>query len=42
MQSFFGVSAESAVAAAAMLLVVTFLSIIPVGLIWMRFEQVSL
>ncbi len=42
MQSFFGVAAEPAVAAAAMLLIVTFLSIIPVGLIWMRFEQVSL
>ncbi len=42
MQSFFGVAYEPAVAAAAMLLVVTFLSIIPVGLLWTRFEHVSL
>ncbi len=42
MQSFFGVAPEPAIASAAMLLIVTFLSIIPVGLIWMRFEHVSL
>jgi hypothetical protein len=37
-----GVPQEQAVAAGAMLLTVTFLSIIPVGLIWSRFEHVSL
>jgi len=37
-----GVPPEQAAAAGAMLLVVTFLSIIPVGLIWSRFEHVSL
>jgi hypothetical protein len=39
---FFGVAAEPAMACAATLLLVTFLSIIPVGLIWARFEHVSL
>lgn len=42
MQSFFGVAPEPALGAGAMLLVVTFMSIIPVGLIWSRFEHVSL
>ncbi len=42
MQSFFNVAPEPALGAAAMLLVVTFMSIIPVGLIWSRFEHVSL
>jgi len=42
MSGFFGVAAEPATACAAMLLAVTFLSIIPVGLIWARFEHVSL
>lgn len=37
-----GVPQEQAAAAGAMLLVVTFLSIIPVGLVWSRFEHVSL
>jgi glycosyltransferase 2 family protein len=37
-----GVSAEAATACAATLLVITFLGIIPVGLIWARFENVSL
>jgi len=37
-----GASAEAATACAATLLLVTFLSIIPVGLIWARFEHVSL
>jgi hypothetical protein len=36
------VAAEPAMACAATLLLVTFLSIIPVGLIWARFEHVSL
>jgi hypothetical protein len=42
MSSFFGVAPEPATACAATLLLVTFLSIIPVGLIWARFEHVSL
>jgi len=37
-----GASPEAATASAATLLLVTFLSIIPVGLIWARFEHVSL
>ncbi len=42
MASFFGASAEASTACAATLLLVTFLSIVPVGLIWARFEHVSL
>ena len=42
MSSFFAVAPEPAAACSAMLLLVTFLSIIPVGLIWARFEHVSL
>ena len=42
MSAFFGVAAEPATACAATLLVVTFISIIPVGLIWARFEHLSL
>ncbi len=42
MQGFFDVAPEPALAAAAMLLIVTFMSIIPVGLLWSRFEHVSL
>jgi glycosyltransferase 2 family protein len=42
MQKLFGVAPEPALGAGAMLLVVTFMSIIPVGLIWARFEHVSL
>ena len=42
MQSFFGVQPEPALGAGTMLLVVTFMSIIPVGLLWSRFEHVSL
>jgi glycosyltransferase 2 family protein len=42
LSSFFAVPAEPATACAAMLLVVTFLGIIPVGLIWAQFEHVSL
>ena len=37
-----GSSAEASTACAAMLLVVTFLGIVPVGLIWAQFEHVSL
>jgi hypothetical protein len=42
MSSFFAVAPEPATACSATLLLVTFLSIIPVGLIWARFEHVSL
>jgi len=37
-----GAAPEAATACAAMLLVVTFLAIVPVGLIWAQFEHVSL
>lgn len=37
-----GAKAEAATACAATLLIVTFLGIVPVGLIWARFEHVSL
>ena len=40
--AYLGDSAEAATACAATLLLVTFLGIIPVGLIWARFEHVSL
>ncbi len=42
MSGFFGVAAEPSTACAATLLAVTFLSIAPVGLVWARFEHVSL
>jgi hypothetical protein len=42
MSSFFGVATEPATACAATLLLVTFLGIVPVGLIWSRVEHVSL
>ena len=42
LSKFFGAAWEPATACAAMLLVVTFLSIIPIGLIWAQFEHVSL
>lgn len=42
MQKLFGVAPEPALGCGAMLLVVTFMCIIPVGLIWARFEHVSL
>jgi hypothetical protein len=42
MSAFFGVAAEPATACSATLLLVTFLGIAPVGLIWARFEHVSL
>jgi hypothetical protein len=38
----FGVSKEAATAGAATLLLVTFLSIVPVGLVWAQIEHVSL
>lgn len=42
MQALFGVASEPALACAAMLLVDTFMSVIPLGLIWGRIERVSL
>ncbi len=42
LSSFFGTSPEAATACAATLLLVTFLSIVPVGLVWAQFEHVSL
>jgi hypothetical protein len=39
---FFGVPLEPATACAATILLITFLSIIPVGLVWARYEHVSL
>ena len=42
MHGWLGVAPEPALGAGAMLLIVTFMSIIPVGLIWSRFEHVSL
>jgi hypothetical protein len=42
MSGFFGVAAEPATACAATLLLVSFLSISPVGLVWARLEHVSL
>jgi glycosyltransferase 2 family protein len=39
---FFGAGAEPAMGCAATLLLVTFLGIVPIGLIWSRFEHVSL
>jgi hypothetical protein len=41
-RNFFGVTPEASLGCAAMLLVVTFLGIIPVGLVWARFDHVSL
>ena len=40
--TWFGVRPEAATACAAMLLIVTFLGIVPVGLIWAQVENVSL
>jgi glycosyltransferase 2 family protein len=42
MQALFHAASEPALACGAMLLIVTFMSVIPVGLIWARFEHVSL
>jgi uncharacterized membrane protein YbhN (UPF0104 family) len=39
---FYGATPEAATACAAMLLLVTFLGIAPVGLVWARFEHVSI
>jgi uncharacterized membrane protein YbhN (UPF0104 family) len=40
--SFFGASPEASLGCAAALLLVTFLGIVPVGLVWARFDRVSL
>jgi glycosyltransferase 2 family protein len=42
MEGFFHAAPEPALGCAAMLLIVTFLSIIPLGLLWARFDRVSL
>jgi len=42
MASFFGAAPEASTACAATLLLVTFLSIVPVGLIWAQVDHVSL
>ncbi len=39
---FFGAAPEAAMGCAATLLLITFLGIVPIGLIWARFENVSL
>lgn len=41
-QTLFGAAPEPSLGAATMLLLVTFMSVIPTGLIWARFEHVSL
>jgi hypothetical protein len=42
MASFYGASPEASTACAATVLLVTFLGIVPIGLIWARFEHVSI
>ena len=42
LSKFFGVSPEAATGCAATLLLITFLGIVPIGLIWSRFEHISL
>ena len=42
LSSFFGAAPEAATACAATILLATFLSVIPVGLLWAHFEHVSL
>lgn len=42
LQPLFGMTAETAMACAATLLAITFLSIAPVGLIWAQFEHINL
>jgi len=41
-QGYFGVPAEPSLGCSAMLLIVTYLSVIPMGLIWARMEHISL
>lgn len=42
LEPLFGMSPESAMACAATLLLITFLGIVPVGLVWAHFEHLSL
>jgi hypothetical protein len=42
LSSFFGVAPEAATACAATIMLVTFLCIVPAGLVWAHFEHVSL
>jgi glycosyltransferase 2 family protein len=42
LRNFFGVATEAATGCAASLLAITFLGIVPVGLLWARFDRVSL
>lgn len=42
MQALFGAAPEPALGCGAMLLLITFMSVIPLGLVWARFEHVSL
>lgn len=42
LSKFFGAAPEAAMGCAATLLLVTFLGIVPVGLVWARFEDISL
>jgi hypothetical protein len=42
MQNLFAVAWEPALGCSAMLLIVSFICIIPIGLIWAQFENVSL
>ena len=42
MQQLFGAAWEPALGCGALLLIVTFLSVIPIGLVWARFDHVSL
>ncbi len=42
LSSFFGVATEASTACAATILLVTFLCIVPVGLIWAQFDHISL
>jgi hypothetical protein len=42
MSGFFGVAAEPATACSATLLLITFLGVVPIGLIWAQLEHVSL
>jgi hypothetical protein len=42
LSSFFGVAPETATACAATILLATFLSVVPVGLLWAHFEHVSM
>jgi hypothetical protein len=42
LRPLFGMSPETAMACAAMLLAITFLSVAPAGLLWAQFEHINL